>query len=131
CWMNGGAAPAAPKRLSPFRGGARVRAEYDDGRHSDKPSGGQLMADEVMGPVGYLIVEFPGNKMTGEGFPLLVDLVDQGLIRIIDLAFVMKGEDGSVCAAELKDLDGDGEMSLAVFEGASSGLLNDDDIAAG
>ena len=39
---------------------------------------------EAMGPVSYLIVEFPGNKMTGEGFQALVDLVDRGVIRILD-----------------------------------------------
>ena len=48
------------------------------------------MTDEAepMGPISYLIVEFPGNKMTGEGFPALIELVDRGLIRILDLKFV-------------------------------------------
>ncbi|MFF3325640.1 DUF6325 family protein [Streptomyces sp. NPDC002889] len=81
---------------------------------------------EQMGPVDYLVVEFPGNRMTGEGFPLLVDLVDRGIIRILDLLFVRKDTDGSVTAVELKDL-GD-EVDLTVFEGASSGLLGQDDI---
>lgn len=90
------------------------------------------MADEdVMGPVGYLVVEFPGNKMTGEGLPILVDLVDRGVIRILDLIFVTKDKDGNVAAAEIRDFDGDGEADLAVFEGASSGLLSDDDIVEG
>ncbi len=88
------------------------------------------MADDVaeMGPVDYLVVEFPGSRMTGEGFPLLVDLVDRGLIRILDLVFVTKQEDGAVSAVQIADLDGDGELDLAVFEGASSGLLGDDDL---
>lgn len=85
---------------------------------------------KVLGPIAYLIVEFPGNKMTGEGLPILVDLVDHGLIRIIDLAFVRKDEDGTVRAAELKDF-GEGDTSLTVFEGASSGLLGDEDLAEG
>jgi len=80
------------------------------------------------GPIDYLVVEFPGNKMTGEAFPLLVDLVDRGLIRILDLVFVRKDVDGSVAGLQLSDLDGDGELDLAVFEGVSSGLLGDDDI---
>lgn len=82
---------------------------------------------ETMGPVDYLVVEFPGNRMTGEGFPLLVDLVDRGIIRILDLVFVRKDADGSVIALELKDVGG-GEMDLSVFEGAASGLLGQDDI---
>jgi hypothetical protein len=81
------------------------------------------------GPIDYLVVEFPGNKMTGEGLPLLVDLVDRGIIRILDLVFVTKDADGNVAVAEIADLDGDGELDLAVFEGATSGLLGDDDIA--
>ena len=89
------------------------------------------MADDVaeMGPVDYLVVEFPGSQMTGEGFPLLVDLVDRGLIKILDLVFVKKEEDGAVMAMEIADFDGDGQLDLAVFEGASSGLIGEDDLA--
>jgi hypothetical protein len=89
------------------------------------------MADDVdaMGPISYLIVEFPGNKMTGEGLPILVDLVDQGLIRILDFLFVTRDDDGSLRAVELRDLDLDGQIDVAVFEGASSGLLDDSDLA--
>ncbi|MEU2801560.1 DUF6325 family protein [Streptomyces sp. NPDC007117] len=88
------------------------------------------MSDEIeeLGPIDYLVVEFPGNRMTGEGFPLLVDLVDRGLIRILDLTFVRKDSDGSVSGMEIADLTGDGELDLALFEGASSGLLGQDDI---
>ena len=80
------------------------------------------------GPIDYLVVEFPGNRMTGEGLPLLVDLVDSGIIRILDLKFVRRDLDGSVAAVEIADFDGDGTLDLAVFEGASSGLLGEDDI---
>jgi Family of unknown function (DUF6325) len=85
--------------------------------------------DDVLGPVSYLIVEFPGNKMTGEGLPLLLDLVDRGLIRILDLTFVTKGEDGSMAMIEVSDIDGDGDFDVAVFEGASSGLIDESDLA--
>ncbi|OKJ03399.1 hypothetical protein AMK19_27085 [Kitasatospora sp. CB01950] len=61
--------------------------------------------------------------------PLLVDLVDRGIIRILDLTFLRKDTDGTVLVVEVADLDGDGQLDLAVFEGASSGLLGDDDVA--
>ena len=85
--------------------------------------------EDALGPISYLIVEFPGNKMTGEGFPALIDLVDRGLIRILDLTFVTVNDDGSVVAMELADLDGDGSLDLAVFEGVSSGLISESDRA--
>jgi hypothetical protein len=83
---------------------------------------------DAMGPIDYLVVEFPGNRMTGEAMPLLVDLVDRGIIRILDLVFIRKELDGSVSGVTVADLDGDGALDLAVFEGASSGLLGVDDI---
>jgi hypothetical protein len=82
-----------------------------------------------MGPISYLIVEFPGNKMTGEGLPILVDLVERGVIRILDLTFVTKADDGSMAIVELSDLDADGELDVAVFAGASSGLIDESDLA--
>ena len=82
---------------------------------------------EELGPVDYVIVEFPGNRMTGEGLPLLVDLHDSGVIRILDLVFVRKDLDGSVSGLALADLDADGDLDLARFEGVSSGLLGRDD----
>lgn len=95
------------------------------------PWKGKTMTDQLdeTGPIDYLVVEFPGNRMTGEAFPLLVDLVDRGLIRILDLAFIRKEPDGSVAAMALSDVDRDGTLDLAVFEGAPSGLLGDDDLA--
>ncbi len=84
--------------------------------------------NEGLGPISYLVVEFPGSKMTGEGLPILVDLVDQGIIRILDLVFVAKGEDGSLGIIGLADLDHDGTIDLAVFEGVSSGLVSQADL---
>ncbi len=89
------------------------------------------MAEQAgsLGPISYLIVEFPGSKMTGEGLPILVNLVEQGVIRILDLVFVAKGQDGTLGIIELADLDRDGTLDLAVFEGVSSGLVSNDDLA--
>lgn len=84
---------------------------------------------DLMGPVDYLVLEFPGNRMTGQGLPMLLDLVDRGIIRILDLAFVTKGTDGSIAGIAITDLDADGELDVAVFEGARSGLVDDDDLA--
>lgn len=89
------------------------------------------MSDDIedMGPVDYLVVEFPGNRMTGEAFPLLIDLVEKGIIHILDLRFVRKDTDGTVTALELTGLDDDtNSFALSVFEGASSELLGQDDL---
>jgi dihydroorotase-like cyclic amidohydrolase len=80
-----------------------------------------------MGPIDYLLVEWPGRQPTGEAAPLLLDLVDRGLIRIIDLAFISKAEDGSIARLEISDLGGEVE-AYAAFEGASSGVLSDEDM---
>jgi hypothetical protein len=90
----------------------------------------ERMTDDLdeMGPIDYIVVEFPGSKMNGEAFPHLVDLVDRGIVRILDLVFVSKDLDGSIKGIAIADFDDDGELDLAVFEGASSGLISDDDI---
>ncbi|ROS27885.1 DUF6325 family protein [Cellulomonas sp. PhB150] len=88
----------------------------------------QDVADlEQTGPIDYLVVEFPPGGMKGEAFPLLVDLVDRGLIRILDLVVVRKETDGSLSGLALDALP-DGAADLTLFEGATSGLLGDDDL---
>jgi Family of unknown function (DUF6325) len=82
-----------------------------------------------MGPVDYLVVEWSGRQPNGEAAPLLVDLVDRGLIRVLDLAFIEKAEDGSVAVVEISHL-AEKDEAFKVFEGASSGLLSGDDISA-
>jgi hypothetical protein len=83
---------------------------------------------DEMGPIDWIVVEFPGNKMTGKALPLLLDLVDRGLIRVLDLRFVRKDLDGTITALALTDIDGDGTLDLAIFEGAASDLLGQDDL---
>jgi uncharacterized protein DUF6325 len=88
------------------------------------------MRDELdtMGPVDYLVVEFPEARVPSEVLSRLVDLVDQGIVRILDLAFVRKETDGSVIGLEVADLDGDGDLDVRVLEGAASGLVGRDDM---
>lgn len=84
--------------------------------------------DLDVGPIDYLAVEFPGAKLTGEALAALVDLTDRGIIRVLDLRVALVTEDGFTAVA-LTDLDGDGQLDLAVFSGVESGLLDDDDLA--
>jgi Family of unknown function (DUF6325) len=81
---------------------------------------------DEMGPIDYLVVEWPDRQPTGEAVPYLIDLVDRGLIRILDIAFIAKQQDGSVARLEITDI-GDKVAEYAVFEGASSGILSDED----
>ena len=83
---------------------------------------------EEMGPIDYLVIEWPDRQPSGEAAPILVDLVDRGLVRVIDIAFLAKGEDGSVTTLELSSLAAQSE-SLKELAGASSGLLSDEDAA--
>src|SRR6201747_942333 len=82
--------------------------------------------DIEMGPIDYVLVEWPGKQPDGEIAPHLVDLVDRGLIRILDLAFLAKAEDGTIEALELSDIGGDA-AELSIFEGAATGLLDEGD----
>lgn len=85
--------------------------------------------DIEMGPIDYIVVEWPPDKQpNGEAFPHLLNLVEGGLINVLDLAFVHKDEDGGIIAIDIQDLDLDGNPDIAVFEGASSGLLGTDDL---
>ncbi len=87
------------------------------------------MTDDVeLGPIDWILVEFDGPP-TGAAAPHLLDLVERGLIRILDLLLVHKAADGTIDIAEMADLDDDGELDLAVFEGVRSGLLSEDDAA--
>ena len=84
---------------------------------------------EEMGPIDYVVLEWAGDQpVTGEVMALLLDLVDRDIIRILDIAFLIKGEDGSVAAIDFADLARK-NADLAQFEGASSGLLGQDELA--
>ena len=81
-----------------------------------------------VGPIDYLALEFPGARLTGEGMAILVDLVDRGIIRVLDMKALIRADDGVVTAIAISDLDGDGTLDLAVFEGVESDLLDEDDL---
>ena len=86
---------------------------------------------ETMGPIDMVVIAFPEKSQpTGEIAPIIVDLVDRGIIRILDLMLIAKDADGVISGLELADFDGDGTVDLRVFQGASSGILGDDDAQA-
>jgi hypothetical protein len=79
-----------------------------------------------MGPVDYIVIEWPDRQPNGEAAPLLLELVDRGIIRILDIALMAKDEDGTVGALDFGDLDPD--SGFGAFVGAASGLLGQDDL---
>jgi len=82
-----------------------------------------VMDVEEMGPIDYIVLEWPGKQPSGEVAPMIIDLADRGIIRILDIAFMVKAEDGSVAAIDIGSSGGWDE-----FDGASTGLLGDEDI---
>ena len=83
-----------------------------------------------IGPVEYIVVGFPGNQFKGEIAPALGDLVDAGTIRIIDIAFAGKDENGDLVAFELSALDPDVQQALEKLGAEPSGLFNEEDLTA-
>ncbi len=81
-----------------------------------------------MGPVEYMVVAFPGNQFKGEIAPALKDLVDSGTIRILDLAFVHKDENGDITALELEDEGSDLMAALSWIFEERDGLINQGDL---
>ena len=87
--------------------------------------------EDELGPIDIVVIAYPADApMTGEAVPMLLDLVDRGIIRVLDVLFVRQNEDGTLSGFEATDLDADSRGDLKVFEGASSGLLGEDDVAA-
>ena len=83
-----------------------------------------------LGPVDVVVIGYPPDApRTGEAIPLFIDLVDRGIIRVLDVIMVQKDADGTVSGFEITDSDGDGENDLTVFAGARSGLIGDEDVA--
>jgi len=86
-------------------------------------------ADEL-GPVDWIVVEFPGSKFNGEIAPALADLVERGIVRVLDLVMLRKDTDGSIEAFELTDLDDSEVGQLRSYEAELALLLSEDDVEA-
>jgi Family of unknown function (DUF6325) len=83
-----------------------------------------------LGPVDIIVIGFPaGAPMTGDTVPIFLDLVDRGIIRVLDALFVRKDEDGTFSGFDLADVDEDTAGDLTLFAGATTGLLDDNDVA--
>jgi Family of unknown function (DUF6325) len=103
---------------------ARELASRDAAHTVDAEKGGAVDREQLeeMGPVDYVVLEWPEQQPAGEAVPLILDAVDRGIIRILDVALLAKDSDGSVATLEL------GAGDFGEFEGASSGLIGDDDL---
>jgi hypothetical protein len=85
---------------------------------------------DELGPIDYLVVEFPADREPdGSALPLLLDLVDRGIVRVLDLGFVKKEADGSVVGIDISDMGLTGDLDVTVFGEAASGILGEDDLA--
>jgi dihydroorotase-like cyclic amidohydrolase len=82
---------------------------------------------DVHGPVDFVLLEFPRDRMTGEAADALMDLVEAGTIRLYDLLVISKDVDGEIEVLELTDPGGPA-AAFSYFAGARSGLLGDEDI---
>lgn len=81
---------------------------------------------DELGPIDYIVIEWPGSQPTGEAVPHLIDLVDRGIIRIIDIALMAKDADGTAGALDFGDLSPD--SGYGEFAGASTGILTQEEL---
>jgi hypothetical protein len=79
---------------------------------------------EEMGPIDYVVLEWPGRQPDGTVAPLILDAVERGIIRILDVAFMVKGEDGTIATIEAAEVGGE----FTVLDGASSGLIGPEEL---
>jgi hypothetical protein len=80
---------------------------------------------DEMGPIDYVVLEWPGRQPEGEAAPLIMDLHDRGIIRILDVALMVKEQDGTTAAISLDDV---AALKFGEFAGAATGVLGDDDL---
>lgn len=97
----------------------------DREKELDDQAGVDQTADRELGPIDYIVVEWTGKQPTGEALPHLIDLIDRGIVRLIDIVFITKDADGTVARLEINSLGAD----FAIFDGAATSLLDDSDLA--
>jgi hypothetical protein len=96
----------------------------------------QQVADQAsdvvdeLGPVDWIVVEFPGSRFNGQIAPALADLVERGTVRILDLLLIRKGDDGALEFFELNEVDDSEVGQLRAYEGALAMLLSEEDVRA-
>jgi hypothetical protein len=84
----------------------------------------------VHGPIDFVLIEFPGDRLTGAAADALMDLVDRGIVRVYDLLVIRKEDDGTFSGIDVSDLSADHVGGFTAFAGARSGLVDDDDVRA-
>src|SRR5215213_10312188 len=88
----------------------------------------EVDAVDELGPVDWIVVEFPGSRFSGQIAPALLDLVERDLVRVLDLLVLKKDADGTLEAFELSDLD-EGEIGeLRTYESGLAMLLSEEDV---
>ena len=92
--------------------------------------GGMSETIDELGPVDYIVVEFPGNKFNGDIAPALGDLVDRDLVRVLDLVFVTKDADGAIEGFELGDIDEGIAGEIEKLEIDIAHVLSEDDVVS-
>jgi uncharacterized membrane protein len=81
-----------------------------------------------LGPIEVIVVGFPENQFTGEIAPALADLVESGVVRIVDLVFITKDDDGEVAALELNELDEQVSAQYVTLTAELDALIGEEDI---
>jgi Family of unknown function (DUF6325) len=84
--------------------------------------------ERELGPIDFIAVEFPDGRVSADGFEMLLDLADRGVIEILDVEFIAKDRDGSLATVPVGELPVSEDVGLTVWEGASSGLLDESDV---
>ena len=95
-----------------------------------RPAAGEEADLDALGPVDWIVVEFPGSRFKGEIAPVLNDLVERDLVRVLDLVVLKKEADGTLQSFELSDLDASEIGGLRSYETELAMLLSEDDVNA-